>query len=183
MDRIAGGGYKRRVQWIILGLGLVVAIAVNADTITIANSLSHDMAMRNSLVAAAQEYAKADQSAPKKPAQPKAALPATNPPTPAQDPKPKPCEKDENSPECRVAKNLEQIRKLGLPIGWNWDDPRTVPKEFPAWLIKFLGWLLTATAVSLGAPFWFDVLNKFISARSTLKPSGKSPEEPKQAGT
>ena len=30
-----------------------------------------------------------------------------------------------------------------------------------------LGWVLTAIAVSLGAPFWFDLLNKFIVVRST----------------
>jgi hypothetical protein len=36
-----------------------------------------------------------------------------------------------------------------------------------------LGWLLTGVAVSLGAPFWFDILNKFINIRG----SGKSPSE------
>jgi len=41
----------------------------------------------------------------------------------------------------------------------------------------FLGWLLTALAISLGAPFWFDLLNKFIVVRSTVKPKEKSPEE------
>src|SRR5262249_26918130 len=35
------------------------------------------------------------------------------------------------------------------------------------------GWLLTAIAGSLGAPFWFDILNKVINLRS----SGKAPEE------
>jgi hypothetical protein len=36
-----------------------------------------------------------------------------------------------------------------------------------------LGWMLTAAAGSLGAPFWFDLLNKFITIRS----AGKKPEE------
>jgi len=43
--------------------------------------------------------------------------------------------------------------------------------------IHFLGWLLTALAISLGAPFWFDMLNKFIVVRPTVKPKEKSPEE------
>jgi hypothetical protein len=30
-----------------------------------------------------------------------------------------------------------------------------------------LGWLITAFAITLGAPFWFDLLNRFISLRST----------------
>jgi len=45
-------------------------------------------------------------------------------------------------------------------------------------LIKhLLGWLLTAGAISLGAPFWFDLLNKFMVIRSTVKPFEKSQPE------
>lgn len=33
-----------------------------------------------------------------------------------------------------------------------------------------MGWLMTAFAVTLGAPFWFDVLSKLMTLRSTLKP-------------
>lgn len=33
-----------------------------------------------------------------------------------------------------------------------------------------LGWVMTAFAVTLGAPFWFDVLGKLMMIRSTLKP-------------
>lgn len=40
-----------------------------------------------------------------------------------------------------------------------------------------LGWLITAAAISLGAPFWFDTLNRFMIVRSTIKPKEKSPEE------
>jgi len=35
--------------------------------------------------------------------------------------------------------------------------------------VKFAGLLLTAIAVSLGAPFWFDLLNKIINIRATGK--------------
>ena len=44
------------------------------------------------------------------------------------------------------------------------------------WLEVLCGWLLTAFAVMLGAPFWFDVLNKFMVIRSTVKPHEKSAE-------
>jgi hypothetical protein len=46
------------------------------------------------------------------------------------------------------------------------DDPRSVPASLPSWLAKILGILFTTIAVSLGAPFWFDVLNKFVNLRS-----------------
>jgi len=31
----------------------------------------------------------------------------------------------------------------------------------------FLGYLLTALALSLGAPFWFDLLNKLVKLRGS----------------
>ena len=43
-----------------------------------------------------------------------------------------------------------------------------------------VGWLLTALAASLGAPFWFDVLNKFISIRSVGKAPEERPKPPKE---
>jgi hypothetical protein len=38
---------------------------------------------------------------------------------------------------------------------------------FDSWL-NLLGCLITALALSLGAPFWFDLLNKFMKLRSSL---------------
>jgi hypothetical protein len=45
---------------------------------------------------------------------------------------------------------------------------------------RFLGMLITALSATLGAPFWFDLLNKVMVIRSTVKPHEKSPEEPSQ---
>ena len=45
------------------------------------------------------------------------------------------------------------------------------------WVGIIIGWLITAAAVTLGAPFWFDVLNKIMVIRSTVKPKEKSPDE------
>ena len=40
---------------------------------------------------------------------------------------------------------------------------------------KLLGFLITAMAISLGAPFWFDLLNKFVNLRASgAKPGSKS---------
>ncbi|TQK03557.1 hypothetical protein FBX97_5129 [Herbaspirillum sp. SJZ107] len=42
-----------------------------------------------------------------------------------------------------------------------------------------LGWLLTALAATLGAPFWFDLLNRIISIRAAGKPPEEEPKPPK----
>jgi hypothetical protein len=50
--------------------------------------------------------------------------------------------------------------------------------EAKAILLMVLGWLLTGIAVSLGAPFWFDILNKVINIRDSGKAPGELPKTP-----
>ena len=46
-------------------------------------------------------------------------------------------------------------------------------KEFG--ICSIFGWIITALALTLGAPFWFDLLNKFISLRSSgAKPTSQN---------
>ncbi len=71
----------------------------------------------------------------------------------------------------------KEIDKLKLPIGWP-PGPLSINRlSMESFWAGILGWLITAFAVTLGAPFWFDVLNKFMVVRSTVKPHEKSPEE------
>jgi hypothetical protein len=57
-------------------------------------------------------------------------------------------------------------------------DPRWPSPGKYGWFLKILGLILTGLAVSQGAPFWFDLLNKFIVIRSTVKPQEKSRTQP-----
>ena len=144
MERVSGW-YKRRSQVIIFVLGLAVAVGVNASTIDIAQKLATDTAVRNSLVPLAQAAM--------------ASKDAAQPAQPAQTP--------EKSPSQVISDQLSQLNQTGLPVGWLNGFPKQSDKQ---WSLVF-GWLLTAIAVSLGAPFWFDMLNKFISFRTSLKPA------------
>ena len=47
-----------------------------------------------------------------------------------------------------------------LPIGW-----QDAPADFIGWVKAVVGWLITIAAVSLGAPFWFDLLGKVTNLR------------------
>jgi hypothetical protein len=86
------------------------------------------------------------------------------------------------SPEplkANFEEDKKEIQSLGLPIGWP-HGIKLLPTPFDWWrhlLAPLFGWLLTAAAISMGAPFWFDILNKFMVVRSTVKPHEKSPEE------
>lgn len=235
MDRVAGF-YKRRSQVFVLIIGLFVTIAVNADSVLIAKRLSADKSMRESLVSAAQEYARVnanpapntnaksgesnqDRTEQMRPAPSPSVSPSSSPnpgssPSPARTttataPSPTPtvspiktreaenlnqngktdCKQTPDTPQCKYLDSLEQIKSLALPIGWDsavdgqkWPGLHPWEEKFwSEWYVQFrvhaLGWLLTVLAISLGAPFWFDLLNKFIVVRSTVKPREKSPEE------
>ena len=52
-----------------------------------------------------------------------------------------------------------------LPIGWRGG----LPEDGTDWLKSGVGWLITIAAISLGAPFWFDLLGKVAH----LKGSGR----------
>lgn len=162
---IFSGWYKERVQWFTLVIGLLAAIIVNADTIVIVDKLITDPAKRAAIVAAAQE------SAP-------TLDPNANKETPA---------------DQKLKDRLNDLNNLGLPIGWKSSSLYTINasqnndfNNFLSWLLKVIGWIITGLAISLGAPFWFDMLNKIMVVRSTVKPREKSlPEasEDRQAPT
>jgi hypothetical protein len=139
MDRVSGW-YKRKAQLIILGLAVVICFALNVDTFAIANGLYRDTALRTSLVVAAEAQ--------------------------AQQPIP-----GEAEPELDVSELSGELSELGLPIGWSAQDgdARGVPSDFVGWIVKLLGVLFTALAVALGAPFWFELLNRLVNLRSTGK--------------
>jgi hypothetical protein len=71
------------------------------------------------------------------------------------------------APEIRdVAQTVDELEELDIPLGWAGDDWAGVD-----WLLmKILGLVLTAAALTLGAPFWFDVLSKVARLRATGAP-------------
>lgn len=72
----------------------------------------------------------------------------------------------------RVLVSYEELQSLKLPLGWTREEkgPRHIPDSAGEWLLKVVGLCLTALAISFGAPFWFDLVNRFVTIRSTVKP-------------
>lgn len=63
------------------------------------------------------------------------------------------------------------LMSMGLPIGWT--NPHSFPKGDLACFNRILGWFISTIAISLGAPFWFDVLKNLTNVRF----AGKNPKE------
>jgi len=71
-----------------------------------------------------------------------------------------------------AAKEVQTIKALNVPLGWKLKrhDPRDLPHGLRSWFAKALGLLLTAVALTLGAPFWFDLLSKLVRVRGSGAP-------------
>ena len=48
----------------------------------------------------------------------------------------------------------------------------------PGFWEKVVGLLFTALAISLGAPFWFDMLNRVVSIRAAGRAPDEKPKSP-----
>jgi hypothetical protein len=83
--------------------------------------------------------------------------------------------KDKDLLNCVAA----SIRAANMPpIGWAKEGTRALP-ESREWLWKVLGILISSVAVAMGAPFWFDLLNKVVNLRLT----GSPPPDSRQAAS
>ena len=64
-----------------------------------------------------------------------------------------------------------------LGLGWSDATCRTwCDRPFTT----IVGWILTAFAISLGAPFWFDLLNKIMMLRGGKKTEVETAKETKK---
>jgi hypothetical protein len=84
-----------------------------------------------------------------------------------------------------ISKTREELEQLGFPLGWNLETPQNEgPRGYPvgaaAVIYKIIGLLLTLMAISLGAPFWFDILRKLLSYRKGMIPAKEDEEKPKK---
>jgi hypothetical protein len=70
---------------------------------------------------------------------------------------------------------IKQLQGYSIPFGWETFD-LTQPHTLPEWIQRVVGILITTFAVSLGAPFWFDLLKAFSNPRA----AGPAPEAEKK---
>lgn len=153
MDR-ATGWYKKQTQRITLFVAFVVALTFNVDTIGIVKNLSANPKLATDVVEMADKYAKATKA---------------NATVITQ-------EADEQirisfaNAQKLVASNSD-IQNANSILGLGWKDI----KDATSLLCSVLGCVITALAISLGAPFWFDLLNKLMQLRGSKKIEDTTP--------
>lgn len=138
MDRLSGV-YKRNMQWLSLAVGLALVVALNADTVNVAYALWRDGTLRSEIVTMAGRIDATGQ---------------------------KPLTGGKTDP-ASLDTNLRSVDDNLRPFPFGWTGAHALPKGTAEFLSKILGLFVTALAISLGAPFWFDLLSKFVDVRAT----------------
>ena len=68
------------------------------------------------------------------------------------------------TPIENITTDVQNINALDLPLGWDFSHPLADSDNDP--LRKVIGLIVSAFALTLGAPFWFDVLNRLVNVRT-----------------
>jgi hypothetical protein len=165
-------------------VGLGVTIALNINTITITERLYTDKELRNAMATyAVQMSARVSEE-------------TFNKCHGLSSDESKKLEDAKKDTACApLLESIEIIQRrnqsLGkLPVGWPIEMPSQAKQseqseqkaqtgieklsswfqqESLFWIKISIGWFLTALAVSLGAPFWFDLLNKAVNLRHNVR--------------
>lgn len=156
MDR-ATGWYKRKVKMILFIIGFVIAVAFNVDCIRIVKILSKDKTARTQLVQLGIAASDSTSAIGKLAKQEKI--------------------NTHDTAYYEVRKAIDESQQL---IGGGWKKDANLGtvllQAINITQTPFWGFLLTALAISLGAKFWFDLLNKLVAIRN----AGVKPEEKKK---
>ena len=144
MERVSGW-YKKWIQLITFMVSLFIAFSMNVNTIEIAQKLSTDDEARIELVNAATNFLESQ---------------------------------DDSTIMSLNKEELDKIKKLNTQLNdllletekektiINLEYPN-IKSEINEWWSYLLGCLITAIALSLGAPFWFDLLNRLVKLRGS----------------
>lgn len=151
MQRVTGW-YKRKTQLIILGVALILCFALNIDSFGLAKAFYDDPALRETVVAAAEDMTSNN-----------ATLQTAN--------------VSFNDAKAKLDK-----LNLPIGWNTDKNSTNTNPDTGWGWLFKIIGILVTALAASLGSSFWFDLLKKLVNIRSAGKTPEKTEETKSGSG-
>jgi hypothetical protein len=150
MDRISGQLKKKYVRPLTFWVGLVTVVLLNVDTIRITGYLYDNKE-------ATKQFADKAQSAAQH-------INTMNDSMAA-----------DRQKIIAIVDTMRAAAPQGMPLGWTAEDQKDYIKAAKKHAV---GWLATVAAIMLGAPFWFDLLNKVANIRgSGSKPSSSTDQQ------
>ena len=193
MDRV-GGWYKRRTNLVVMILATIVTLGLNVDTLLIMQTLQSQAAIRDAIVGKAKTMSEHLPTAMS--GGPDGVLASDNGQRQRDATQAssalfggdelqslhaqiealslpigwfRPAGAAADCGAVAIAANRIECTRAANHQLLAWMDPRISGWSVALWgdvAFHGAGWLLTIIAASLGAPFWFDILNKFITIRS-----------------
>ncbi|MCB1811445.1 MAG: hypothetical protein KDK04_06950 [Candidatus Competibacteraceae bacterium] len=176
MDRVSGW-YKMQARNRLFIIGLIVAVLLNVDTLAMTRQLLSSDALRQSLMETASQTVQLGE------------LKGVSILKDGQ-----PISLTEGDLKTLASVGIE-LERQGLPLGFSClaaEDSSSVAvrptilrrclsqvsQAFASsqGILIIIGWLITALAISLGGPFWFDLLNRLVDLRG----AGKTPAAQRQ---
>ena len=139
MER-GGGWYKRKLQWVGIICGVVMAILINADTLSLSLSLWQSSVLRDAVTQAAIIYVEK-----------------------GDEPNARQAQEQLANLGLPIGWSFHFTDFDPLTP----DDPRDFPVTAGGWFAKLSGLLITGFAISQGAPIWFDLLNRLVNLRGS----------------
>lgn len=176
----ATGWYRRKSQAWQFGIALVVVFLTNADSLMITEQLASDPAARAAAVQAAVELVNEPP-----PALTGAVVTSGAQPTSETVEAEKAWREARERAEVAVDELYATTARAKLQFGWpdaRWRDANSEEaqlKPWQRWARKTLGLLVTVCAVALGAPFWFQMLEKLAGLRGAGKKVTPAPTDAK----
>jgi hypothetical protein len=149
MDR-ASGWFKRKTQLAAFIAAAVLVLVGNVDTLQITQTLANNPAVRAEMVALANQL-------------------NTN----------------GMADDAGIQASFEQARQAfeSSTLRFGWHLPSANERSKSVWeylldgLAKVLGLLISIMAISLGAPFWFDTLQRMTKLRTSVSPRDSKQSE------
>ncbi|BAY45585.1 hypothetical protein SAMD00079811_31910 [Scytonema sp. HK-05] len=158
MDR-SSGVYKRNAKGVAILIGIAIAILTNTDTFFLLNRLSRDSAIRSVITQRAIQQAESYPN------------------------------------DINVIRQAQQdLSDASVPIGWQninqqldleplntsqGNTANAILRKIWKVIAMLCGWVVSGLAIAMGAPFWFDVLNKVINVRNAgPKPESYTKDQP-----
>jgi hypothetical protein len=157
MDR-ATGWIKRYSQTVALVASAVLVIGANVDTVKLVTSLASNPTAQAKTVEIAQQQLSAAKTV-----EPQVESGKTEGGITVDQAK-----KPTDAASVALNQAVSSMESAGLRFGW-----QDYPKGVKAWCTKIAGLLVSIFAISLGAPFWFDMLQRIMQVRSSIKPGEK----------
>ena len=163
------GVYKRNAKGVSLLLGILAASLFNIDTFHIVDRLYTDPDLRQGFDDLATKMVETNNNC----------LEAAD----TNEEKIKECQTNLEAKTKEIKTSLAESQLL--PIGWDeegwFNDPQIKAQGDLGQAA--LGWFISAIAISMGAPFWFDLLGKVVNVRNTVRPFPLSSQEKTQVTT